>query len=258
MVHWEVRVNNMSGLSKVLAIVQCENCGKNIEIRHKKRLHAEHNFCSQKCFGEYMKKNNPNYLECPICGKLFYVKPSSQTGNNCCSRKCLGKLRETLYLGENNPNFGNKGSLNPMWKSDERISKYGYRQIRCIEHPFRDKQDFVFEHRLVAEKYLLNDKNSVLINGKRYLSKDFHVHHIDFNRLNNSPENLCVMPKSLHIAFHDSLYESQRDEYGHFIAHQLMVDTSDSNLMRELLMGFIEKNNANDDVMLINKEINNC
>lgn len=61
---------------------------------------------------------------------------------------------------------------------------------------------FVFEHRLVAEEYLLDDKNSVEIDGKRYLSRDYDIHHIDENKRNNSPDNLMVLTKSEHMSLH--------------------------------------------------------
>jgi hypothetical protein len=114
----------------------------------------------------------------------------------------VGILRSTIYLGENNPNFGNRGSKNPMWKSDEKISTYGYKLIRQPNHPFCNCDEFVFEHRLVAEKYLLNDENTVEIDGIKYLSPFYEVHHIDGNRLNNSPENLMVLTKSEHMKLH--------------------------------------------------------
>lgn len=241
----------MDDIHAPLSILKCANCGKDVPIYHKKRLSQKYVCCDRKCLSEYKKKQNPNYINCPICGELFYVKPSAQTGNNCCSYKCSSKLRKILCLGENNPNFGNKGSLNPIWKSDERISYYGYKCIRRIEHPFRDSQDFVFEHRLVAEQYLLNEKNSILINGQRYLSNNFVVHHIDFNKLNNDATNLCVMPKTLHTAFHNSLYIINRDEHGRIISSKLNIDTTNPELTRKALMSFISKIKQKDYITLI-------
>lgn len=113
--------------------------------------------------------------------------------------------------GENNHQYGLRGSLNASWKSDEKISIYGYRLIRDLTHPFANCDGFVFEHRLVAEKYLLTDENSVEINGKRYLSNDFQVHHKDHNRLNNSVDNLEVMSKSDHMHLHSSMRTIDRD-----------------------------------------------
>ena len=155
-------------------------------------------------------KTSPEWLNCtcPICGKRFHLKKYSveKTKNqNCCSKECSREFRRTLMAGENNHQYGLKGDKNASWKSDRYINHYGYWKIRCLDHPFRDKQDFVLEHRLVAEQYLLNDENSVEIDGKRYLSPNYVVHHIDFNRLNNEVDNLVVMTKAEHQSLHTRL-----------------------------------------------------
>ena len=135
---------------------------------------------------------------------MVYKRPSDVAKNKhiCCSYKCLNLLKQEIYKGSDNPNYNNKGCKNPIWKSDEKISLYGYRLIRDLNHPFRNCDDFVFEHRIVAEKFLLNRDNSVEINGKLYLSPLYEVHHIDRDRLNNSPENLMVLTKSEHMKLH--------------------------------------------------------
>lgn len=84
----------------------------------------------------------------------------------------------------------------------------GYRYIKCSNHPFANSQGFVCEHRLIAEKYLLNDDNSVVIDGKSYLSKKCVIHHIDFNKLNNDYKNLIVMDSSEHMRMHNKLYDN--------------------------------------------------
>ena len=107
--------------------------------------------------------------------------------------------------GENNHQFGLLGIKNSSWKSDERISFYGYKLIRCLNHPFVNCDGFVFEHRLVAEKYLLTEDNSIIIDEKRYLKKDYIVHHLDFNRKNNEVSNLKIMLRSDHAALHSQI-----------------------------------------------------
>jgi len=47
------------------------------------------------------------------------------------------------------------------------------------------------EHRVIAEQIL-----------GRKIKRDEHVHHIDFNKHNNSPENLAVMNKNDHLKLH--------------------------------------------------------
>ncbi len=125
--------------------------------------------------------------------------------------------------GENNHQFGLKGSQNASWKSDERMSVYGYRMIRMPDHPFANTDGFVFEHRLVAERYLLNHENSVEVNGIRYLKSEYDVHHIDGSKCNNMPDNLLVVTKAEHRRIHNHLNPMTRDHTtGQFIPRQTM------------------------------------
>lgn len=158
--------------------------------------------------------------ECPVCGKRFHLKPYSvrRVKNPCCSRTCSSVLRKTTMAGEKNHQYGLKGSKNASWKCDKKMSRYGYIQIRALDHPFHDKAGFVFEHRLVAEKCLLNDENSVVIDGKKYLRRDYDVHHINFDRTDNRPENLMVLTRRDHQKLHLALNPSNHDPLtGQFI-----------------------------------------
>lgn len=179
---------------------------QNWRIRQRK-----HVFCCTACAGKYNSEHNPNYVFCEVCGKRMYLKPYQRKRQQhwCCSMECMGKLRKTIYKGENNPNYNNRGKDNPIWKSDSKISSYGYILIRQPDHPFKNCDDFVFEHRLVAEKYLLNDENSVIVDGKKYLSPDYIVHHKDHNRQNNTPDNLAVMTLAEHSRLHTKNDKSQ-------------------------------------------------
>lgn len=184
--------------------VNCDYCGKEFQCQEWRVRKRKHIFCSRDCSGAFTHKQNKNITKCSVCGKLMYLKPSyvKKTKQPCCSYECAGRLRETIYLGENNPNYGNRGSLNPIWKSDTKISPYGYILVRVENHPFKNCDGFVFEHRLVAERYLLNDENSIEIDGEKYLKPEYDVHHKDRNRTNNNPDNLEVMTRSEHMKLH--------------------------------------------------------
>ena len=201
------------GKLKPYAIVKCENCGKEFEIYHKQRLKAKHHFCSRKCHSEFKIQQGLNYT-CPICGKKIHVKPSHLKKAKMpivCSRICLAKLRSKLYLGTQNPNFGNRGNKNPLFVGNRRIH-CGYWWVYMPDHPFAvpDAGMRVREHRLVAEKYLLTPENSVEINGKFYLSPEYDVHHINGNKLDNRPENLMVLTRSEHKALHHKLAQEAK------------------------------------------------
>ena len=124
-------------------------------------------------------------------------------------------------LGSNNHQYGLKGTLNSSWKTNEKTTHYGYKKIRVLDHPFRDCDDFVFEHRLTAEQFLLTEENSIEISGKRYLKPEYIVHHKDGNKLNNNPNNLEVMLKGKHSSFHNKINPVERDLItGRFISNK--------------------------------------
>lgn len=92
-----------------------------------------------------------------------------------CGRKEGFKKGNIVQSGENNATF--KG----------RITDRGYILVYSPEHPYRTKNKYVLEHRLVMEKKL-----------GRYLTKDEVVHHLNGIKNDNRPENLCVIKKENH------------------------------------------------------------
>lgn len=202
----------MNKKGKLICIKKCSNCEKDVEIRHKERLNNENYFCSKECEKKFRKKQFEiieDYFncQCPICNKKFHLKPYrlNKSKTHYCSKECHRLAKKEYMKGENNHQYGLKGSKNSSWKSNKKITNYGYIKIRCLDHPFKDCDGFVFEHRLVAEKYLLDDENSIEINGKLYLKQEYAVHHIDFNKTNNISTNLKIMTLSEHSKLHKSL-----------------------------------------------------
>jgi len=80
--------------------------------------------------------------------------------------------------------------------------------IHCIapNHPFGKKGNIVFEHRLVMEQWLgEHDPNHpalVEINGKKYIKRQWVVHHINGKKDDNRIENLKIMTNREHRALH--------------------------------------------------------
>ena len=160
-----------------------------------------------------------NNCKCPVCGAEFHLKPYTlkRSSVHYCSKKCHYEAKKTYMLGENNHQYGVRGKDNASWKSDVRTSRYGYIQVRMPDHPFCDKAGWMLEHRVIAEKYLLTDENSVLVNGTRYLDPNLEVHHKNFNRMDNRPENLEVMTHKEHCTLHNRLNPNERDGNGRFL-----------------------------------------
>lgn len=84
------------------------------------------------------------------------------------------------------------------WKGGRKQRKDGYWLIFMPGHHLANKSGYVTEHRFVWEQH----------NG-RPLLPDEHVHHIDGNRSNNSPENLIALTKNEHSKLHNSTKEAK-------------------------------------------------
>ncbi len=130
---------------------------------------------------------------CLQCGKKFFVFPiqiKRGTGKFC-SHSCAFRHRQ---LGKGNTN----------WKGGKFINMKGYVEIKKYSHPFRKKSNYIFEHRLVMENFLKkNEPNHpalIEINGIKYLSKNFVVHHKDHNKSNNDINNLMVLDPITHLS----------------------------------------------------------
>lgn len=81
-----------------------------------------------------------------------------------------------------------KGIKNKGWY----IDTYGYKRIRVLNHPYRDKQGYVCEHRLVMEKHL-----------GRFLFPEEEIHHINGIKIDNRIENLEILYSSEHRTKHN-------------------------------------------------------
>jgi len=98
-----------------------------------------------------------------------------------------GGSRRTQFKKGPRPDM--KGEKNNYWKGG-RIIKNGYFLIRCPDHP-KAVNGYVFEHRLVVEKYL-----------GRTLKKGEIVHHKNNCPGDNRLENLSLMSQSEHLSIH--------------------------------------------------------
>ena len=169
--------------------------------------------------------------ECLTCKKSFYVSPSRGHIKNCsyeCNKvwrkleqdnkqelmrfcKCgcetliraYGKNNKEVYYvfghspqmakGETNSGSykighpGISGDKAPNWRGGVSLMRNGYLQIRVDGRR-------VYLHRLIAEQ-----KEGRLLTPKE------QVHHIDHDKLNNSPDNLVVLTPEQHARYHSNV-----------------------------------------------------
>ncbi len=110
-------------------------------------------------------------IKCFNCGKGIKVFPFELRRNKqYCSRKCYNKKRYTHRI----------------------INKLGYILIYVPYHPHAKGKMYLYEHRLIMEKYL-----------NRLLKKGECIHHIDGNPQNNKLKNLLLTTQSKHMKLHN-------------------------------------------------------
>lgn len=160
--------------------------------------------------------------KCIVCGKSMYVKPSRLKRVKhgiTCSKECENKNRSIWFSGNGNHQFGLKEDLNSSFKSFKRISNYGYVLIHKKDHPFCDKNGMVLEHRLVVEDNAdkFDSNYFVEIDGKKYLKKEYSVHHKNEIKTDNRIENLMILSKGEHTSLHNLEKRIIRDRYGKIV-----------------------------------------
>lgn len=97
-----------------------------------------------------------------------------------------------------------KGSKNGNWKGGRKKNNEGYILIYTPTHLYHDKQNYVYEHRLVMEKHL----------GKTLLPTEV-VHHINGIVDDNRIENLMLFSNyGEHIKFHRKIQNEMKEKKG--------------------------------------------
>lgn len=221
---------------------KCDYCGKDFLISKQQIKNNKTHCCSREC-SKKLKKAKPN-CKCAVCGKRIHRKQSyiNKTKHITCSYECCYKLKELTMLGENNHQYGLRGDENSSYVTGEYISTWGYKKIYSPGHP-ESRHNYTFEHRLIAETYLLDNTNSYEYKGGKFLAKDYIVHHLDFNRLNNDPNNLAVMYKGDHSKFHNTLKIIVRDKNGKITNIQDNSKQLSGQQLRNKFFEFVNKNN---------------
>lgn len=183
----------------------CAICGKEEYPIDTKKFPKE--FCSWHCYEQWLKWEKQPNCECAYCHRPMYMKPyriSRAAHGVTCSKYCANNLKSSYMSGELNHQYGLKGKLNDSYKGDVIIHQ-GYYYEYCPLHPYASENGRVRQHRLVVENnyQLFNPIYFEEKGGFIVLKKEYVVHHIDRNKLNNDVNNLQVLTLSEHITLHN-------------------------------------------------------
>jgi hypothetical protein len=141
-------------------------------------------------------------IQCDFCKKEFerYEK-SIKKDRNFCSRECMNSARSKKHNPEGyRRNFNAhhlaelNRKLNPTRMTQETKARLRAAHLGKGEGKAYTKIHGRHTHRIMAEVIL-----------GRPLKKGEVVHHIDGNKLNNSPENLIVFPSQKEHARHHKM-----------------------------------------------------
>lgn len=178
----------------------CEQCGNN--YKKIRCLKDKSKFCCKKCQAEYLKgknhksncrcascknkngetligKDNPSWrggkskIKCQNCNKEFEEWVSQLHKNNFCCKQCYGKWLSDTNRGENHPN----------WRGGYSLKHYPQEFNKELKKKIRERDDHTCQECNKTEQEL----GYTLI-----------CHHIDYNKKNNSDDNLISLCRSCH------------------------------------------------------------
>jgi len=196
---------------------KCSNCDKDVVRENSKRNRSVKNvFCNHKCQGIWQRgKNNSSWnggrikKQCVVCEKEYTVKQSEKE-SKVCSQKCNGQLlilkakeiRNCLVCDEE------------FVATKSRVQRYCSRECSSLAHSTRmigtsnpnyvdgngsSRHPVEFNKRL-KRKIRERDGYFCQLCGTREedYGKNLDVHHIDYDKTNNSEDNLIALCNSCH------------------------------------------------------------
>jgi len=158
----------------------CKQCGT--------KLKKQKTFCSYKCVGLSRK------------GKYFFNRSGLKHTDKTKLKMKKARVGKKPALGMIHTKKSKERIKTSVIKARGCGGKFktieGYIKINCtnIDHPYKDNQGYVLEHRLVTERIL-----------GRFLLPEEVIHHINKKITDNRPENLYITSPSGHQKIHKEM-----------------------------------------------------
>lgn len=207
----------------------CKMCGSKI-AEHKYRA-----YCSNKCMEKSYSENGMYNCQCVVCGKNFHLKESRvrkiKSGITC-SRKCSSEHRRNIMKGENNHQYGLRGSKNSSFIGNKTLID-GYVMVYVgLSYHGANSSGRIREHRYVINENaeLFDAKYFDIVDGKKYLKDEYDVHHINHITFDNRLSNLAILTRGEHSRLHNAKKQIIRSEIGKIKGYVYKEDVMDVKL----------------------------
>ena len=194
----------------------CRKCGGDFWVKPYRKNTAK--YCSLACkhrtHGETIRetcrqRGTTSFVEkvCASCGKTFQapIGNINRGFGRYCSRRCYGKTIKGKHVQTNTgkTHFKKKGK-HPFWNNGSSFEPYGVEFDEKLREQIRKRDGYVCRECGYTEKEL-----------------GYHLacHHIDYNKKNNSSNNLISLCKSCHAQTNfnrkdwEKYYQSKLYEY---------------------------------------------
>jgi len=188
--------NNFKAKNKV----NCFYCNKVLEVIPSRTLRTKYFFCNREHYGLWCSKykrneNGTNYKGlkikyCEVCGKE--LSESSKYNKPKCCRSCAheGRITSEKTKRKISATLKNKhlvGELSSVWKGGSSKLAYTFEFNKQLKTQIRFRDNYICQFCGISENEQLFVYGSVL-----------SIHHIDYNKGNNSSANLISLCTHCH------------------------------------------------------------
>ena len=152
---------------------KCLQCGK-IFYRKKSRVQrGENKYCSDAC--RFAAMPSAAVKKCMHCNKIFTVQNHRKESAFYCSYKCSWEAKS--------------GKNSTLWKGGKSFEPYTPEFNNQLKKHIRERDGYRCRYCGIYQNELKDNHR----NGQK-----LHVHHIDYDKTNNGPENLIALCNRCH------------------------------------------------------------
>ena len=208
-------------IKKYIILKKCLTCNKEFEVYKKVVKEGNGKYCCRKCFEkrQISKKvrikirntlRNGKYIKCKNCNEDFYVNQSGlKNGRKYCSTNCAildsknkkltirhRKILSITKLGNKNPmkrievKEKISGKNNWNWQGGKSFEPYGIEFNNYLKEQIRKRDSYRCQECFRHQDELFTKT------GRKY---KLNIHHIDYNKQNNSLTNLISLCRNCHM-----------------------------------------------------------